>query len=117
MSAAIAIRVRGLATRFGAQVVHEGLDLDALRGEILGVVGPSGSGKSTLLREIVGLDRASAGAIDFPAFNGRQPRMGVMFQDGALFSIERKKATFSSEISAATAIHVLLTWVTAQGWR
>lgn len=86
MSGEIAIRVRGLSTRFGAQIVHEGLDLDAVRGEILGVVGPSGSGKSTLLREIVGLDRASAGAIDFPAFSGRKPRMGVMFQDGALFS-------------------------------
>ncbi|MEQ1616928.1 MAG: ATP-binding cassette domain-containing protein [Terricaulis sp.] len=86
MSAEIAIRVRGLATRFGVQVVHEGLDLDAVRGEILGVVGPSGSGKSVLLREIVGLDRPSSGIIDFPSFSGRAPRMGVMFQDGALFS-------------------------------
>lgn len=86
MSADIAIRVRGLATRFGAQIVHDGLDLDVRSGEILGVVGPSGSGKSVLLREIVGLDRASAGSIDYPAFSGREPRLGVMFQDGALFS-------------------------------
>lgn len=86
MSADIAIRVRGLGTRFGAQIVHEGLDLDVKRGEVLGIVGPSGCGKSVLLREIVGLDRASAGAIEFPAFSGREPRMGVMFQDGALFS-------------------------------
>jgi phospholipid/cholesterol/gamma-HCH transport system ATP-binding protein len=45
-----AIRVRGLVTRFGAQSVHEGLDLDVRAGEILGVVGPSGTGKSVLLR-------------------------------------------------------------------
>jgi phospholipid/cholesterol/gamma-HCH transport system ATP-binding protein len=67
----VAIRVRGLVTRFGRQTVHDGLDLEVMRGEILGVVGPSGCGKSVLLREIVGLQKVTA---------------GVMFQDGALFS-------------------------------
>ena len=88
MSEEIAIRVRGLTTRFGRQVVHENLDLDVRRGEILGVVGPSGSGKSVLLREIVGLDPPTAGDIGFPCFEAeqREPRLGVMFQDGALFS-------------------------------
>ncbi len=84
----IAIRVRGLVTRFGRQTVHDGLDLDVRRGEILGVVGPSGCGKSVLLREIVGLDPPTEGNIGFPYHEaqGREPRMGVMFQDGALFS-------------------------------
>ena len=88
MSGAIAIRVRGLVTRFGTQTVHDGLDLDVRRGEILGVVGPSGTGKSVLLREVVGLDHATAGEISFPYFEeqGIEPRLGVMFQDGALFS-------------------------------
>jgi phospholipid/cholesterol/gamma-HCH transport system ATP-binding protein len=83
----IAIKVRGLETRFGSQVVHKDLDLDVMRGEILGVVGPSGSGKSVLLREIVGLDKPSAGTVEFPSqHEGHEPRLGVMFQDGALFS-------------------------------
>jgi len=88
VSAEIAIRVRGLETRFGAQVVHKELDLDVRRGEILGVVGPSGCGKSVLLREIVGLQAPTAGEISFPYLeeSGREPRVGVMFQDGALFS-------------------------------
>mgnify|MGYP001390412597 CR=1 FL=1 len=88
MSAEIAIRVRKLVTRFGAQTVHDGLDLDVRRGEILGVVGPSGTGKSVLLREIVGLQRPTAGEIRFPYFEAeqREARLGVMFQDGALFS-------------------------------
>jgi phospholipid/cholesterol/gamma-HCH transport system ATP-binding protein len=88
VSADVAISVRGLVTRFGAQTVHDGLDLDVKRGEILGVVGPSGCGKSVLLREIVGLQPMTAGEITFPCFEaqGREPRMGVMFQDGALFS-------------------------------
>ena len=88
MSAEIAIRVRDLVTRFGAQTVHSGLDLDVRVGEILGVVGPSGTGKSVLLREITGLDAPTEGEITFPHAEaaGRMPRMGVMFQDGALFS-------------------------------
>jgi len=88
VSEEIAIRVRGLVTRFGTQTVHDGLDLDVRRGEILGVVGPSGTGKSVLLREVVGLDAPTAGEITFPCFEEqeREPRLGVMFQDGALFS-------------------------------
>ncbi len=88
MSEDIAIRVRGLVTRFGTQTVHDGLDLDVRRGEILGVVGPSGCGKSVLLREIVGLQEITAGEITFPYHDahGLEPRVGVMFQDGALFS-------------------------------
>ncbi len=88
MSQDIAIRVRDLVTRFGSQTVHSGLDLDVRRGEILGVVGPSGTGKSVLLREITGLDAPTEGEISFPLADaeGRTPRIGVMFQDGALFS-------------------------------
>ena len=92
----IIIRVRGLVTRFGAQTVHDGLDLDVRRGEILGVVGPSGCGKSVLLREIVGLDQPTAGEIEVFGKNlsvlsreereGVEMRWGVMFQQGALFS-------------------------------
>jgi phospholipid/cholesterol/gamma-HCH transport system ATP-binding protein len=88
VSADIAIRVRGLVTRFGAQTVHDGLDLDVRRGEVLGVVGPSGCGKSVFLREIVGLEQPTEGDISFPFLEAeaRTPVMGVMFQDGALFS-------------------------------
>lgn len=96
MSGEAAIRVRGLATRFGEQTVHEGLDLDVLRGEILGVIGPSGCGKSVLLREIIGLDAPAEGDIEVfgkslgtlapDEKRGIEQRWGVMFQEGALFS-------------------------------
>ncbi|HET8818608.1 MAG TPA: ATP-binding cassette domain-containing protein [Xanthomonadaceae bacterium] len=92
----IAIRVRGLDNRFGDQVVHEGLDLDVRRGEVLGVVGGSGSGKSVLMRSIIGLRRPDAGEISVLGVDARseepedrhyiQRRSGVLFQDGALFS-------------------------------
>ncbi|MBP5857582.1 ATP-binding cassette domain-containing protein [Marivibrio halodurans] len=90
------IRIEGLRTQFGAQVIHDDLDLDVYRGEVLGVVGGSGSGKSVLLREIVGLQRPTAGRIDLLGQDvwaigarGRRAlntRAGVLFQDGALFS-------------------------------
>ncbi|MFO1506364.1 MAG: ATP-binding cassette domain-containing protein [Lysobacterales bacterium] len=90
------IEVRGLVSRFGAQVVHDGLDLDVRRGEILGVVGGSGSGKSVLLRSIIGLRRPDGGRIrmfgeDVASLAGErrsrlERRIGVLFQNGALFS-------------------------------
>ena len=90
------IRVRGLVTRFGAQTIHDNLDLDVRRGEILGVVGGSGTGKSVLLRTILGLKRPEGGEIEVfgqPYSRLReaerrlvQQRWGVLFQNGALFS-------------------------------
>jgi phospholipid/cholesterol/gamma-HCH transport system ATP-binding protein len=90
------IEVRGLRTQFGSNVIHDGLDLDLRRGEILGVVGGSGTGKSVLLRTIVGLIRPAAGKVrvlgqDVGQLSGAarealERRWGVMFQDGALFS-------------------------------
>ena len=90
------IEVRGLVNRFGEQVVHENLDLDVRRGEILAVVGGSGTGKSVLLRSIVGLRRPNAGSVRVfgedllslspKARSQMEQRFGVLFQAGALFS-------------------------------
>ena len=90
------IRVRGLRNAFGDQLVHDGLDLDVRRGEILGVVGGSGTGKSVLMRSIIGLQVPVAGSVEVfgePTL-GRdetesvdiRKRWGVLFQGGALFS-------------------------------
>ena len=57
------IKVRGLVTRFGTNSIHDGLDLDVRRGEILGIVGGSGTGKSVLLKCILGLVKPDSGTI------------------------------------------------------
>jgi phospholipid/cholesterol/gamma-HCH transport system ATP-binding protein len=93
------IRIRGLRNAFGEegqQVIHDGLDLDVKRGEILGVVGGSGTGKSVLMRSIIGLQTPEAGEVEVLGENmiGRDEdeaknirrRWGILFQNGALFS-------------------------------
>ncbi|MEF8792988.1 ABC transporter ATP-binding protein [Thiohalorhabdus sp.] len=90
------IQVQGLANRFHDRVVHDELDLNILKGEILGLIGGSGSGKTVLVRSILGLNRPQAGQI---LYQGRdilklphrkrmryQRHWGMLFQGGALFS-------------------------------
>ena len=90
------IRVKGLRNSFDDQVVHDNLDLDVRRGEILGVVGGSGTGKSVLMRSIIGLQVPDEGEVtvfgdsaldqdEEEAIDVRK-RWGVLFQGGALFS-------------------------------
>jgi phospholipid/cholesterol/gamma-HCH transport system ATP-binding protein len=92
----VVIKVRGVVNQFGRQVIHDGIDLDVYRGEVLGVVGGSGAGKSVLLRTIIGLNKQREGTVEVfgedpvphrerPA-NAVQTRWGVLFQEGALFS-------------------------------
>ena len=90
------IEVRGLVNRFGAQVVHDGLDMEVLAGEIFGVVGGSGAGKSVLLRSILGLRAPQAGTVEMYGKDMRRlsrtertalvREYGVTFQNGALIS-------------------------------
>jgi phospholipid/cholesterol/gamma-HCH transport system ATP-binding protein len=91
------IRIRGLVNGFGSKVIHDHIDLDVRRGEVLGVVGGSGSGKSVLLRSIIGLIRPlegtvevfgkpTSGDIEGSAMRLLEMRWGVLFQEGALFS-------------------------------
>jgi phospholipid/cholesterol/gamma-HCH transport system ATP-binding protein len=90
------ISVRGVVNRFGRQVVHDGVDLDVYRGEVLGIVGGSGSGKSVLLQTMLGLHRPNAGHVyiegrdittlpEAELLNVKR-RYGVTFQHGALFT-------------------------------
>jgi phospholipid/cholesterol/gamma-HCH transport system ATP-binding protein len=90
------IEVHGLRNVFGEHVIHDGLDLEVRRGEILGVVGGSGTGKSVLMRSIIGLQTPAAGEVTVfgESMIGRDEeeakhvrrRWGVLFQGGALFS-------------------------------
>jgi len=89
------VQVTDLTMRFGNKLIHQHLDLGVRRGEILGIVGGSGSGKTTLLREMALLQQPSSGSVrifgyevagmDEAQTQGIRRRIGVLFQNGALF--------------------------------
>ncbi len=90
------IEVEEIRTRFGEQVIHDGVSFAIGRGELVALIGSSGTGKSVLLRQIVGLLRPDSGHVrllgtDMWTAHARevaasQKRIGVMYQEGALFS-------------------------------
>ena len=74
-------------------VVHKDLDLRVERGEVMSLVGGSGTGKTVLLRQILGLEKPTKGEISVLgkpaselAMRGAASRVGMLFQQGALFS-------------------------------
>ncbi|MDH4061532.1 MAG: ATP-binding cassette domain-containing protein [Gammaproteobacteria bacterium] len=94
--AAPVIAVEDIVTRFGAQTVHDGVSFSVAPGALVALIGGSGSGKSVLLREIIGLQRPTAGRVHLFGVDmwsapekeraAVRQRFGMMFQDGALFS-------------------------------
>ncbi len=90
------VRVRGLLSQFGDRVIHQDLDLEVEKGEVLGVVGGSGTGKTVLLNSIIGLKEPEGGFIEVLGYDQAtmtkdeaaevERRTGVLFQQGALFS-------------------------------
>jgi phospholipid/cholesterol/gamma-HCH transport system ATP-binding protein len=90
------ITVENVVTRFGENLVHDGINLAINPGEIYGILGPSGCGKSTLMREMIMLESYESGKItllghDLKAISQSKAqqlrkRWGVLFQSGALFT-------------------------------
>jgi phospholipid/cholesterol/gamma-HCH transport system ATP-binding protein len=87
---------KDIVTKFGKNIVHDSISFEIKEGEIFGLLGGSGSGKTTLLREMILLQKYSAGKLfilekDIKNLNEKEEnelrsRWGVLFQFGALFS-------------------------------
>jgi len=90
------IEAKGIITRFGDNVIHDGVSFEIHQKEIFGLLGGSGSGKTTLLREMILLQRVSGGVMnvlgrDVSELSAAQRQKlrqewGVLFQFGALFT-------------------------------
>lgn len=87
------LTAHGIVNRFDRQTVHDHLDLELCDGEILGIAGGSGSGKSVLLKTLIGLRRPDAGEVRLAGKpiqtlspDEKASMIGVLFQQGALFS-------------------------------
>ncbi len=90
------IKARGIITRFGEKVIHDGVNITINQNEIYAILGESGSGKSLLMKELIMLLEPTAGEVEvlgwslnnisyIEAQNLRR-EWGVLFQFGALFS-------------------------------
>ncbi|MBP1681378.1 MAG: phospholipid transporter, ATP-binding protein MlaF [Proteobacteria bacterium] len=92
----VMIEAREVVTRFGKHVIHDGVSFKIHKGEIFGLLGGSGSGKTTLLREMIMLQKTSAGQMLVLGTNVMttstkmaqklRQKWGVLFQFGALFT-------------------------------
>jgi len=90
------LEVRDLKMAYGDRVIMQDLTFQVRRGEIFVIMGGSGSGKSTLLKHLIGLKKPAQGEILFDGkdFGGADAkarkamlrRMGVLYQNGALWS-------------------------------
>ena len=97
----VVISMRGVRTVFGSRVIHDGVDLDVYRGEVLALVGGSGSGKSTLMREMIMLHVPDGGSVKLfgtelvgigeDEANALRRRLGVLFQESGDLSRARQE--------------------------
>ncbi|GIG69834.1 ABC transporter ATP-binding protein [Phytomonospora endophytica] len=91
----VAVEIEGLTKSFGKQTVWSDVTFDLPPGEISVLLGPSGTGKSVFLKTLVGLFKPDRGSIridgqEVTTLHERElyavrRRLGVLFQDGALF--------------------------------
>jgi phospholipid/cholesterol/gamma-HCH transport system ATP-binding protein len=89
------IELVGVSKAFGGTPVLQDIDLAIPAGQTTAIIGASGTGKSVLIKHVIGLLRPDAGQVrvfgqDVAAASERQlyalrRRMGMLFQDGALF--------------------------------
>jgi ABC-type branched-subunit amino acid transport system ATPase component/ABC-type branched-subunit amino acid transport system permease subunit len=87
-----ALAARGVTVRFGGRTAVDGVDLEARRGEILGLIGANGAGKSTFMNALSGFVEAEGTVCvegrditALPAHERARAGLGRAFQDARLF--------------------------------
>lgn len=89
------IEVKNFTAVMGGEMIIDNISFEVNSGEIFVILGGSGCGKSTLLKHLIGLIEPAAGDIEIEGENIAtaseekkkeiQKRIGVMYQQGALF--------------------------------
>jgi ATP-binding cassette subfamily F protein 3 len=95
------LQARGVAKRYGALTVYEGLDLTIERGRKIALVGPNGAGKSTLMRVLAGVEAPTEGDVVV----GHNVTLGYFAQDQT--QILDPKRTVLDEMTAVTPMELV----------
>src|SRR5258708_11395061 len=90
MASPVAVTIRDLTVRYGANVAVDRVSLKVEPGELFLLLGPSGCGKTTLLRSIAGFTAPSQGAVlfgdeDVTYLAPHRRSTGMVFQRFALW--------------------------------
>jgi ABC-type multidrug transport system ATPase subunit len=86
-----ALRLTGVAKRYGPRAVLRDAGLEVAPDETVAVLGPNGAGKSTLLRIAAGLARPDAGQVEVAGHDARKEALAVrracafLHQDAPLY--------------------------------
>lgn len=90
------LRLSSVSLGYGDTTILKDITLDIKKGQVVALMGGSGSGKTTLLRAATGQIKARAGEVQLfgqnliqvspAALQGLRQKMGVLFQQGALFT-------------------------------
>ena len=85
------LSLRGLGKDYGERTAVKALDLDVVRGEILGLLGPNGAGKTTTISMACGVVTPTRGKVAIDGLDlAKQPfaakaKLGLVPQDLAIF--------------------------------
>lgn len=90
------VEFKDVSLGYGSRIVLSGVNLSIHKGQLIALIGGSGSGKSTILRGVTGQIRPMAGEaklftqvinnISKKELSQLRQKMGVLFQQGALFT-------------------------------
>ena len=122
------LEVTGVTLDYGTHRALDRVDLSVGAGEVAALLGPSGSGKTSLLRVIAGLEKPGAGAVrlggrDITGLEAHERRLGLMFQDYALFphltvaenTVFGLRMQGKSRAAARRRVMEVLSWMDMEG--
>ncbi|MFC9328559.1 ABC transporter ATP-binding protein [Kitasatospora sp. NPDC057015] len=104
-----AVRLDGVAKRYGEVRALDGVSLTVGQGEFFGILGPNGAGKSTLVEIMVGMRRPDEGTVSvlgaspWPRDTALLRRIGVQTQASAFFT----RLTAGEHLATVAALYGL----------
>jgi len=99
----VAIKTQGVSKQYGSFVALAPLNLEVMRGEVLGYLGPNGAGKTTTIRAMLGLIKPTAGSVEIFGLDAQKDKVKAH----KLLAYIPGEATFWPNLTGAETLHLL----------